>query len=80
MKTRILFKKEDRETVQKLMQSLSEKDPTFAYAFEKSLSPRYDYMAIISSETKDQAVKRGQLIVHKYLKRVGVIAKYYVKD
>jgi len=55
-----------RPVLEEILERIAEKDPTFRYTIYNSQFPQYDQIIVISSETNDQAHKRGLLFCKKY--------------
>ena len=60
------IKFEMREACEDVLEGIASVDPTFKYSIYNSKFPQYDQVIIVSSETKDQAHKRGLLLTKRY--------------
>ena len=66
-KTFIGIKSEDREHVLSLCSEIQQEDPTFVWRLQKpygKLAGQYGYILSITSETKDQAHRRGTWLIN----------------
>lgn len=76
--TCIGLKDEDVERVKKVCSDIFKKDKTFLYAVNDSMFKKYDKVLRVRSESKDQAHKRGTILVKKYFEGMNLV--YWVKE
>ena len=85
VKTCFAFPSEIIYKVQKVLSDIGIKDESFIWRITESKSQRqrvkkypFEYIAVIESETKDKAHKRGLWLTKKALRDYGLL--YWVKE
>ena len=78
--TCIGFSEEIKGNFEDICEDIAERDKSFKYRIYESYFPRYDFVLVIFSESKDQAMQRGEWFKRVFKRELGVDLLYWVKE